>query len=90
MATLNWRTATTVILHDNLIPNPNAEHDLLGRLQNVRVAVEGSFLHIDPRQPQAVEAAAGSNEFNVHIVPATAVKSVTYREIKRRGTLVGF
>ena len=30
MATLNWRTATTVILHDNLIPNPNAEHDLLG------------------------------------------------------------
>jgi len=86
---LNWRTATTVELHDNLIPNPNAEHELLGRLRNVRIAVEGSFLHIDPRQPQDAET-SGSHEFDVHIVPATAVKTVTYREIKRRGTLVGF
>ena len=86
---LNWRTATTLELHDNLIPDPNAGHNLLGRLRNVRVAVEGSFLHIDPRQPQDAENSA-SQEFDVHIVPAAAVKTVTYREIKRRGTLVGF
>lgn len=86
MTTLNWRTATTVVLHDNLIPDPNAAHNLLGQLRNVRVAAEGSFLHIDPRQPQDAQHTPGQ-EFDVHIVPATAVKTVTYRATAAQGNL---
>ena len=83
---LNWRTATTLELHDNLIPDPNASHNLLNRLQHVRVAVEGSFLHIDPRRPQDLGFAADP-EFDVHIVPATAVKVIAYRTTAAKGNL---
>ena len=86
MATLNWRTATTVVLRDNLIPDPNASHNLLGRLQNVHVAIEGSFLHIDPRRPQD-PGFTTDPEFDVHIVPAAAVKTIAYRATVAQGNL---
>ncbi|MER5631249.1 hypothetical protein [Streptomyces nitrosporeus] len=88
-STLTWRTATTLVLNDELIPDPNAGHILLKRLQNVRVAVEGGFLHIDPRRPQDVEGAPGA-EFEVHVIPASAVRSLAYREAKRAGRLASF
>ncbi|MFH8483559.1 hypothetical protein [Streptomyces sp. NPDC018055] len=86
---LNWRDVTTLELADKLIPDPNAGHNRLDRLQNVRVAIEGGFLHIDPRQPQQAEGAA-SQEYDVFIVPALTVKSVVYRDVKRRGNLATF
>ncbi|MGW0780368.1 hypothetical protein [Streptomyces sp. NPDC002913] len=84
MTLLNWRTATTLVLHENLIPDPNAEHNLLGRLQNVRVAIDGSFLHIDPRQPHD-PGFAMDTDYNVHVVPATAVKVIAYRTTAPQG-----
>lgn len=87
--TLNWRTATELHLNDKLIPNPDAGHDLLDKLRNVRVAIDGSFLHIDPRQPNDVEGSRGQ-EFDVYIVPASVVKTVTYRQKEHRGNLATF
>jgi hypothetical protein len=76
MSTLNWRTAD-VELHDGLVPNPRAEHELLSRLTAVRVAIEGSFLHIDPQNN--APAWGGQTEYSVTIVPASAVKRLTYK-----------
>lgn len=90
MNKLEWRTVSTLELTDKLIPNPNAQHQLLDRLHNVRVAIEGSFLHIDPRQPQDIEAGAAVIEFEVHIVPASSVQTVVYRDSRRRGSLTAF
>ncbi|MCX4792535.1 hypothetical protein OG369_42940 [Streptomyces sp. NBC_01221] len=86
---LTWRSVNTLVLAERLIPDPNASHNLLDQLRNVRVAIEGSFLHVDPRQPQDMEA-GGGQEFDVHVVPASAVKTVTYRDVKRRGNLATF
>ncbi|MDX3343433.1 hypothetical protein PV409_36350 [Streptomyces sp. ME02-6979.5a] len=70
---LNWRDVTTLELNEKLIPDPNAAHNKLDRLQNVRVAVEGGFLHIDPRK----DSGSGQDLF---MVPASAVRRVVYRE----------
>lgn len=87
--TLNWRTATDVALNDELVPNPNAEHELLSRLRNVQVAIDAGFLHIDPRQPADREAAKGQ-EFTVTVVSAAAVVAITYKDTHRRGNSAGF
>lgn len=88
MSTLDWRTVAELHLHEKLIPNPNAQSELMDKLQNVRVAVEGGFLHIDPRRPG--DSPAGQ-EFDVYIVPALAVRTITYREsAKRSGRVAGF
>lgn len=89
MSNLEWRTATDVVLNDKLIPNPNAAHELLDKLRNVLVAIEGSFLHIDPRQAADREAGKGQ-EFDVTVVPAAAVHAITYRDVQRRGRVAGF
>ncbi|MET9055242.1 hypothetical protein ABZW50_29255 [Streptomyces bacillaris] len=70
---LNWRNVTTLELNDKLIPDPNAEHNLLDRLQNVRVAAEGGFLHIDPRKD-------GGSSQNLFLIPAAAVRRAVYQE----------
>lgn len=67
MSTLNWRTAREVVLHE-------ATPNLPVALWNVEVAVEGSFLHI--HQPASIPA---GQEYDVHMVPAAAVKTITYR-----------
>jgi hypothetical protein len=82
MTNLNWRPAD-VVLTDKVVPNPRAEHDLLARLHNVRVAVEGSFLHIDPR-PNGEPAYPGQGEYTVTVVPSSSVVSVCYK-----ATMVG-
>ncbi|MFD4968919.1 hypothetical protein [Streptomyces sp. NPDC058424] len=79
MSTLDWRTAD-VDLSGKLIPNPLAEHQLLDRLNNVRVAIDSGFLHIDPR-PNGQPAYPGQDTYPVHIVPAHSVRCVTYKEV---------
>ena len=76
MSDLNWRIAD-VTLHTNLIPNPNAEHQLLQNIPGARVAIEGSFLHIDPQKGEPRQH--GQTEWNVFIVPANAVETIRYR-----------
>lgn len=78
---LNWRDVTTVELTDKLIPDPNAGHNFLDRLQNVRVAVEGGFLHIDPRKD------SGSSQ-DLFIVPASAVHKVAYQVTEPAQTMI--
>ncbi|WP_399553862.1 hypothetical protein OG473_39370 (plasmid) [Streptomyces anulatus] len=70
---LNWRDVITLYLADELIPDPNASHNYLNQLHNVRIAVEGGFLHIDPRK----DAGSGPDLF---MVPAAAVRRAVYRE----------
>lgn len=70
---LHWRTVTELRLNSKLVWNPNAQHELLDVLRNVRVAVEGGFLHIDPRQD-----AGGSQD--LFMVPAAAVLKAVYQE----------
>lgn len=77
MSDLKWRTAD-VELVDKLIPNPNAEHQLLDRLTNILVAVDAGFLHIDPRQ-NGQPSYPGQDTYSVHIVPAHLVRRVTYK-----------
>lgn len=77
MSTLQWRTAD-VELADKLVPQPNAEHQLLDRLSNVRVAIDNGFLHIDPR-PNSAPAYPGNDTYTVQIVPAHLVRRVSYR-----------
>ncbi|EGX60126.1 hypothetical protein SZN_09396 [Streptomyces zinciresistens K42] len=74
---LNWRTAE-VELAEQLVPNPNAEHQLLQRLHNVRVAIEAGFLHIDPRTKDYVPP-PGQDTYTVTVVPAHLVRRVTYQ-----------
>ncbi|MEU8101670.1 hypothetical protein [Streptomyces rubiginosohelvolus] len=73
---LNWRDVLILDLNAKLIPDPNAGHNLLDRLRNVRVAVEGGFLHIDPR-PTGHRDQGG--EHDIFVVPASAVMSLVYR-----------
>lgn len=70
---LNWRNVTTLYLADELIPDPNASHNYLNQLHNVRIAIEGGFLHIDPRKD------SGSRQ-DLFMVPAAAVRRVVYQE----------
>lgn len=76
MSNLEWRKAD-VALNEGLVSNPNAEHELLANLAGVLVAVEGSFLHIDPQSGEA--AYPGQTEATVTIVPASAVKNIRYK-----------
>ena len=77
MSTLHWRTAD-VELTDKLVPNPNAEHQLLDRLSNVRVAIEDGFLHIDPR-PNGEPVYPGQDTYTVQLIPAHLVRRISYR-----------
>ena len=74
MTTLNWREASEVHLTRMIIPGPNGQRNLQ-ELRNVRVAVEGAFLNIDPRQ---IGAAANGSEPDIYIIPATMVEYVKY------------
>ncbi|MFE7243815.1 hypothetical protein [Streptomyces sp. NPDC057580] len=76
MSNLTWRKAD-VTLHEKLVANPNAQHELLAKLDSVFVAVEGSFLHIDPQSGE--QAYPGQTEADVTVVAASAVKSIRYK-----------
>ncbi|QGZ53320.1 hypothetical protein GPZ77_34380 (plasmid) [Streptomyces sp. QHH-9511] len=76
MSNLDWRTAD-VTLTEGLVPDPNAGHVMMKEIRSAHVAVEGSFLHIDPQAGK--EAYPGQGERQVTIVSASAVKTVSYR-----------
>ncbi|TXS50137.1 hypothetical protein [Streptomyces sp. t39] len=76
MTQLHWRPAD-VKLNEKLVPNPRAEHDLLSDLTAVHVAIDGSFLHIDPYI--GAPAAHGQVEYPITVVPASAVQRLTYK-----------
>lgn len=75
---LHWRKAE-IKLTEKLVPDPRAEHNLLSQLTNVRVAIEGSFVHIDAR-PNGEPAYPSQTEYNVTVVPATSVAKIVYRD----------
>ncbi|MGW0795955.1 hypothetical protein [Streptomyces sp. NPDC002692] len=77
MPQLEWRTAD-VVLREELIPNPANESQLLARLNQVKVAVDTGFLHIDPRRSGDV-AFPGTDTFPAYIVPAHQVSVVMYQ-----------
>lgn len=76
MSTLHWRPVETLELNEALVTDPSAEYQQLRTMQHARVAVEGAFLHVDPRKPNQ---RSGDGEYKVFIVPASAVRSVVYR-----------
>lgn len=82
---LNWRDVTLLDLDGKLIPNPNASSQLLNRLHNVRVAVEGGFLHVDPRPADQRDQ---GGEYDVFLIPANAVLSVVYRVTEPAQTMI--
>ncbi|MFJ8006129.1 hypothetical protein [Streptomyces fagopyri] len=77
MPRLEWRTAD-VELRDKLIPDPNNQSQKLARFNQVKVAVDTGFLHIDPRRSGDV-AFPGTDTFSAYIVPAHQVLLVTYQ-----------
>jgi hypothetical protein len=77
MSTLNWRAARRVELTDSLIPIPSSPSELKWRLDNVQVAFDSGFVHIDPRP-----AGATDTEYPVYVLPASAVKVIEYRAAK--------
>jgi len=74
---LNWRTVGTLELTEKLIPDPNAEHELLQRLTGVSVAIDGGFLHIDPWPVR--EERIPNQPRRIHVIPASAVRHLEYR-----------
>jgi hypothetical protein len=78
MTDLNWRAAD-VTLHEELAPDPNGGNVLRSHIANVRVAVEGAFLHIAPQNGNQSYQGQGQGECEVTIVPASAVKHVRYK-----------
>ncbi|WP_406472671.1 hypothetical protein [Streptomyces platensis] len=87
MTSLPWRPVRTLELNDKLIPDPNAQHIKLDRLHSVRVAIDGSFLHIDPR-PEGEWKKPG--EFTIYTVPASNVLVMQSQEQVKSGKVVGF
>jgi hypothetical protein len=82
MNTLNWRNAREVHLTDPLIPNPASQSQRQQHLTEVRVAFDSGLVHIDPRHPGAQDLDAGNPNFNVYVIPATAVQTIIYEEPK--------
>ncbi|MEU6496424.1 hypothetical protein ABZ890_39610 [Streptomyces sp. NPDC046984] len=78
MSELNWRTAD-ITLREALVPDPNSPSNLMTSVRQARVAIEGSFLHIDPQGGE--EAYPNQGEWKVTIVPAVSVKAIEYTHV---------
>jgi hypothetical protein len=76
---LKWRTVAELRLTDPIVPNPNSTSELLNRLNHVRVAVDNGLLHIDPRPVNQPLAGGADTEYNVTVVPTSAVEYISYR-----------
>ncbi|MEU0719202.1 hypothetical protein ABZ498_18765 [Streptomyces lavendulocolor] len=86
MNTLHWRTAATLELNDKLIPDPRAQHNLLDRLHGIRVAVDGGFLHVDPRNTPDAERQEAGTPVDIYVLPASAVRVLRYQDTQPGGT----
>lgn len=76
MTTLNWRTVAEIRFTRSLIPQPRNQGQTTDSLSQVSVAVEGGFLHVDPRRVDDKNNAGVADD--VFIVPATFVEYVKY------------
>jgi hypothetical protein len=79
MSNLNWRTVAELRLVDKVVPNPNSTSELLDRLDHVRVAVDNGLLHIDPRPVGQGDPGRAGEDYNVTVVPTSAVEYISYR-----------
>jgi hypothetical protein len=78
MSELNWRDVSELRLHDKVLRRPgnlSQETDYLG---GARVAAEGALLHVDVRDPHGPAPKPG-DEYEIQIVPESAVKYIRYR-----------
>lgn len=87
MPKYDWRPVRDLELTEPLIPDPNASHQMLSRFREVRVAIEGSFLHIDVR-PETEQQPGG--EFTVYTVPASAVRIMHTQHVTRSNSLSAY
>lgn len=88
--TLQWRDATELRLTGKLIPNPSSTSDLLAHLSSIRVAIDGAFIHIDPRPTNGQVPVDTKAEYPVYVVPAAAVEVLTYRVVPKTYKVAGF
>lgn len=79
MTTLNWLEVAELRLTDKLIPDPNEPSELRQQLRGVRVAVDGALLHVDPRAINLGEKRDDQEDYEVHVIPASAVEVMRYR-----------
>ena len=86
--TLQWRNATTLRLTDKLIPNPDSTSELLDQLNNVLVAIDGSFLHIDPRRTNGQVPVDKKAEHPVYVVPAGKVELIGYQVLPKSSRMI--
>jgi len=80
METLNWRDVDEIRLHDAVIRKPNDQSREVDYLQQVRVALDGAMVHIDTRPTNEPSRGVTDEEVTIHVVPATAVKVIRYRQ----------
>ena len=80
METLNWRDVDEIRLHDAIIRKPNDQSREANHLQQVRVAFDGAMVHIDARPTNEPSRGVTDEEVTIHVVPATAVKVIRYRQ----------
>lgn len=79
MSDLHWREAVRVELHSELVWHPADRARARDSLSDCRVAVEGAFLHIDPRNP----AERRELEGRITLVPASSLKFLVWRTESR-------
>ncbi|MFJ6215052.1 hypothetical protein ACIQGZ_17205 [Streptomyces sp. NPDC092296] len=82
MTDLIWRTVRELRLTSPLVPDLSNSGKNLDLLYNVRVAIDGAFLHVDPRQEGGPDLRPGDTEFDVYVVPASSVERIHLREQK--------
>lgn len=82
MTTLQWRTASDLHLIAGIIPKPGDPSELLDRLTDVRIAVSGSVLYVDPAPAPGGEAADGAQVF---AIPVASVLFLAYRQTPVQG-----
>jgi hypothetical protein len=79
MTELKWRTVAELRLVDKLVPDPNSTSVLMQRLNHVRVAVDNGLLHIDPRPVNQQPVGGQHAEYDITVVPTSAVEYISYR-----------
>ncbi len=83
MSNLNWREVDEIRLHDAVIRKPNDQSRDADYLQQVRVAFDGGFVHIDARPTNVANSGVTTDEITVHVVPASAISVIRYREVPK-------
>lgn len=78
MTTLNWRTVAEIRFTKMIIPMPHKQGYNTAHLRQVSIAIEGGFIHVDPRSAADMENI--DVPADIFILPSTAVESIKYTE----------